>query len=86
MNSTVLYKGYRLATMTTQNDDGSYRARVAIMLIGTSRPCSQRFADFETFLDRAAAEERAIEGGKAWIDDQLGLAGRSFPTEFATLD
>ena len=85
MNSTFLYKGYQLATMTTRNDDGSYQARVAIMLASAARPCSQRFADFETFLDRAEAEERAIEGGKAWIDDQLALAGRSFPTDFATL-
>ena len=55
------------------------------MRVSAERPRLQRFVDFETFHDPVEADERAIEGGKVWVDHQIRLAVTSFPTDFATL-
>ena len=85
MTPTFLYKGYRLTPSTTQDADGTYQARIAIVTLSGDRPRSQRFVDFELFHDRPEADERAIEGGKEWIDAHLNVTRMIYPTRFATL-
>lgn len=84
MSATFLYKGYCLAPTTTQETDGSYQARIAIVTLSGARPRSQRFVDFEWFPDRAGADERAISGGKDWVDAHLSVTRMSYPIRFAS--
>jgi hypothetical protein len=88
MQLKCLHEGYILASLTTANGDGvgKYRARVAIMVLDGERTRSQRFVDFEDFTDETEANERAIAGGKDWIDLQLRQKQVAFPTDFATLN
>ena len=85
MTPTFLYKGYRLTPTTTRDADGAYQARIAIITLSGDRPRSQRFVDFELFHGRHEADERAIAGGKEWIDAHLNVTRMSYPTRFATL-
>jgi len=85
MSSKITHRGYLLTPVSTRNDDGSYQARVSIVQMNADATRSQRFADFETFAERAAADERAIAGARSWIDDQALVARAAFPTDFATL-
>jgi hypothetical protein len=85
MNSKIRYRDYRLTAVSTLDLDGKYRSRVALTVARPGRPLSQRFIDFESFVTKEAADERAITAGKLWIDDQYRIASTAFPTEFDTL-
>jgi hypothetical protein len=85
MKPKCFYRGYHLACISTQTDNGHYRARVAVMALDGERTRSQRFLDMETFGNEAEADERAIAGGKEWIDGQLHRERLDLPTNFAPL-
>jgi len=85
MSAPLRYKDHRLTAVSTLDFDGTYRSRVALTVVRLGRPLSQRFVDFESFATKAEADERAIKGGKRWIDDQQRIASAAFPTEFDTL-
>ena len=85
MKSKCIYRSYCLASITTPSDDGRYRARVVIIALGDERTRSQRFLDLETFSSVAEAEDRAIAGGKEWVDKQLMQDQFQVPTDFAAL-
>ena len=80
------YKGYIVTDMTTQTDDGRYKARAAIMALDGSRTRSQRFLDLETFKTKAEANARVLTGAMAWIDTDLVADRLALPTNFAPLD
>jgi hypothetical protein len=80
------YKGYVFTDMTTQTDDGRYKARAAIMALDGTRTRSQRFLDLETFKTKAEASARVVMGAMAWIDADLGPDRLALPTNFAPLD
>jgi hypothetical protein len=71
MSSKCFYRGYYLSAITTPEDTGGYRARVAIMALDGDKTRSQRFVDFGLFASKDQADEHAIEAGKEWIDVQL---------------
>ena len=85
MTTSIRYKHYLVSPVSTLEFGGTYRSRAALISFQDGRPKSQRFVDFERCSTKAAADERAIEGGKAWIDDRLRDAKTSFRTDFDTL-
>jgi hypothetical protein len=85
MTAPIRYQRYLLRAVSTLEFGGTYRARAALTAVKDGRPRSQRFMDFESFATKAAADERAIEGGKLWIDAQTRIASAAFPTEFDTI-
>lgn len=85
MGAQFRHKDFLLAAVSTGNDNGSYRSRVALTAVKQGRPQSQRFIDFESFSTQALADQRAIDGGKLWIDNQARIASRAFPTDFGTI-
>lgn len=85
MGPQLRHKDYLLAAVSTRNDNGTYRSRVALTAVKQGRPQSQRFIDFESFSAEVQADERALAGGKSWVDDQLRIASRAFPTDFGTI-
>jgi hypothetical protein len=66
--------------LTSQLDDGRYRARVAVMGGIAGYGLSQRFVDLETFSNEADARQRAIAAAQAWIDAQQGRDLLGLPT------
>jgi hypothetical protein len=86
MKPRFLHQDYHLAAITTKTDDGKFRARVAIMALSGDRTRSQRFLDFETFDTEAQADERAIAGGKEWIDTHIRHESLGSNTNFAILN
>jgi hypothetical protein len=80
------YKGYAFTDLTTQTDDGRYKARAAIMALEGSRTRSQRFLDLETFKTLAEANARVLAGAMAWIDANLGDDRLALPSSFVPLD
>ena len=86
MTVQTRYRDYRLTSASTPEFGGSFRSRVALVAVKPGRPLSQRFVDFEVFSTKAEADQRAIEGGKHWIDDQQRIARiTTFKTEYDTL-
>ena len=85
MNASTRYKDYRISAVSTLDFNATYRSRVVITEVRKGRPMSQRFLDFEAFSTRAAADERAIQGGKHWIDNRLRAASAAFRDEFDTI-
>ena len=79
------YKGYAFADMTSQNDDGRFRARAAIVAIEGTRTRSLRFLDLETFKTREEASARVHAAAIAWIDADIGRDRLALPTNFSTL-
>ena len=67
----VIYRDFAVCDLTTQTDDGRYKARAAVMPLSGSRTLFQRFLDFETFETKAEATARAHAGAGAWIDEEL---------------
>ena len=66
-----LYRGYYLAPVTIEVDNGRFQARVAVIALDGVRTRSQRFVDLQEFATKAEADAYAIEGGKGWVDSQL---------------
>lgn len=86
MTVQTRYRDYRLTAVSTPDFGGKFRSRVALTVLKLGRPLSQRFVDFDVFSTKAAADERAIEGGKLWIDDQHRIASiTAFQTDYDTL-
>ena len=85
MKVKCFYRGYYLGPMSSPADDGRYRARVAIMSLDSNRTRSQRFLDMETYPTEIEADERAIAGGKEWIDTQMKQERLALPTDFAPI-
>ena len=83
MSARGIYKGFTFAGLSTQTDNGEYRARVAIMTLDGTRTSSQRFLDLEIFRTEAEANERAIAAAKGWIDEHSGQDQLALPTNFA---
>ena len=65
------YRGFHFIQMSTLVAKDKYRSRVAVIDAAASSTSAQRFLDFETFPDHAAAQQRAFVGARAWIDAQL---------------
>ena len=86
VGTTDIYKGFSFADVSSQVDDGRYRAKVAIMGLEGVRTRSQRFLDLETFATEAEASVRALSGARAWIDENLGRDQLSLPTNFGPFD
>lgn len=82
----TIYKGYAFTDMTTQTDDGRYKARAAIMALDGTRTRSQRFLDLETFKSQAEANARVVAGAKAWIDADIGKDLLALPSNFVPFD
>jgi len=68
-----LYKGYYLTSGSIRTESGRYQARVAVTALASEKTRSQRFLDLDDFATEAEADERAIAGGKDWIDAQARL-------------
>ena len=85
MKAKCFYQGFYLGSITCPTDDGRFQARVAIMALDSGRTRSQRFLELETFETAALAEERAIAGGKQWIDVQISQDRLRLPTNFAPI-
>jgi hypothetical protein len=85
MKARYLHLGYHLAAITTKTEDGRFRARVAIMALSGDRTRSQRFVDFEVFSTEALADERAIAGGREWIDTHTMQERLGADTNFSVL-
>lgn len=86
MTVQTRYRDYRLTAASTPDFGGSFRSRVALIVVKPGRPLAQRFVDFEVFSTKAAADQRAIDGGKHWIDDQERIASiTTFQTDYDTL-
>ena len=85
MNAQIRYRDYRLSAISTADFNGTYRSRLAMTVVRKGRPLSQRFLDFEAFSTKEAADERAIQGGKDWIDDRERAASAQFRDEYDTL-
>jgi hypothetical protein len=79
------YKGYTFADMTSQNEDGRYRARAAIIALDGTRTRSQRFLDLETFRTKEEASARVQAAAIAWIDADIGRDRLALPTNFSPL-
>ena len=79
------YKGYILTDVTTQTDEGRYKARAAIMSLDGTRTRSQRFLDLETFRTRDEASARVLAAGRTWIDNNAGEDRLALPTHFSPL-
>ena len=86
MSARGIYKGYTFADVSTQLENGRYRARVAIMALEGTRTRSQRFIDLEVFHTRAEAGERVVKVARAWIDANAGHDELALPTNFSPLD
>jgi hypothetical protein len=80
------YKGYTFADMTTEDDDGRFKARAAIMSLDGSRTRFQRFLDLETFKTRHEASERVHVAAMAWIDSDIGRDRLALPTNFGVFE
>lgn len=74
-----LYKGYYLTSGSIRTDSGRYQARVAITALAGEKTRSQRFLDLDEYPTEAEANERAIAGGKDWIDVQAQLEAAPAP-------
>lgn len=85
MNSRRIYKGYTVADVSTQTDDGRYRARAAIMALDGERTRSQRFLDLEVYRTREEAHERTMSVALAWIDAAIREDRLALPTNFSPL-
>jgi hypothetical protein len=85
MNTRFIHRDYHVLATTTRTDDGKFLARVAIMALSGDRTRSQRFVDFEAFDTEAQADERAIAGGKEWIDVHIRHERLASDTNFAIL-
>jgi hypothetical protein len=83
VEARTIYKGYTFTDVSTQMDDGRYRAKVAIMALEGERTRSQRFLDLEVFGTEAEASERALRVAMAWIDADSGRDRLALPTNFA---
>lgn len=83
---STIYKGYTFTDMTTQTDEGRYKARAAITALDGSRTRSQRFLDLETFKTKAEANARVLAGAMAWIDANLRQDPLALPTNFVPFD
>ena len=83
VDSRYVYQDYVFTDVSTQLDDGRYRARVAIVSLTGTRTRSQRFIDLEVFPTREAALERVVVVAKAWIDDESDKDPLALPTNFA---
>ena len=66
-----IHRDFTVCDLTTQTEDGRYKARAAVMPLGGSRTLFQRFLDFEMFDTKAEATARAHAGARAWIDEEL---------------
>ena len=86
MSARGIYKGYTFADVSTQLENGRYRARVAIMALEGTRTRSQRFIDLEVFHTRAEAGERVVKVARAWIDANADQDELALPTNFSPLD
>jgi len=71
LTSRYFYRGYHFIELSTLVGKGKYRSRVAAVEGSGSSTSAQRFLDFEIFPERAAAQQRAFVGARAWIDAQL---------------
>lgn len=83
------YKGFLITDVTTQTDDGRYKARAAIVSLDGTRTRSQRFIDLATFRTPFEAEAQVLAAAMAWIDaaaeeDRLSLPSNFLP--FSTQD
>lgn len=85
MNERRIYKGYTVADVTTQSDDGRYRARAAIMSLTGERTRSQRFLDGEVYPTREEAQERTMSMAMTWIDETFNDDRLALPTNFSPL-
>jgi hypothetical protein len=77
------YKGYILTEVTTQTEDGRFKARAAIMSLDGSRTRSQRFLDLETFRTREEASARVLAAARTWVDHNGGEDRLALPTNFS---
>lgn len=80
---STTYKGYVLNDVTTQTEDGRFKARAAIMSLDGTRTRSQRFIDLETFRTRDEAGARVLAAAKSWIDHNAGEDRLALPTNFS---
>jgi len=80
---STTYKGYVLTDVTTQTEEGRYKARAAIMSLDGSRTRSQRFLDLETYRTRDEASARVLAAAKTWIDNNAGEDRLALPTNFS---
>ena len=74
-----IHRDFTVCDLTTQTEDGRYKARAAVMALGGIRTQFQRFLDFETFDTRAEATARAYAGARAWIDEELRYVPFALP-------
>ena len=79
------YKGYSFADMTSENEDGRFRARAAIVALEGTRTRSQRFLDLETFKTREEASVRVQAAAMAWIDSDIVRDRLALPTNFSPM-
>jgi len=78
-----VYRDFRIRDLTSQMEDGRYKACAAVVGRGGSNTLSQRFLDFGTFESEAEATARAQAGARAWIDEEMWFVPLSLPTYYA---
>ena len=78
-----VYRDFTICDLTSQMEDGRYRACAAAVGRGGSRVLFQRFLDFGTFVSEAEATARAQAGARAWIDEEMWFVPLSLPTYYA---
>jgi len=76
-----IHRDFTVCDLTTQTEDGRYKARAAVMPLGGSRTLFQRFLDFETFDTKEEATGRAHAGARAWIDEELRYVPFALPNQ-----
>jgi hypothetical protein len=73
VTTKTIYEGYYLAPMAAVQDDGSYQARIAVVMLAGDRTRSQSFLDFGLFPTRAQADAHAVEQAKEWVDAAIRM-------------
>ena len=79
-----VYRDFAIRDLSSQMEDGRYRACAAVVGRGGSRTLSQRFLDFGTFESEAEASARAQAGARAWIDEQTLYVPLALPSYYTT--
>ena len=79
-----VYRDFRIRDLTSQMEDGRYKACAAVVGRGGSNTLSQRFLDFGTFESEAEATARAQAGARAWVDEDMWDVPLALPTNYAS--
>jgi hypothetical protein len=85
MSSRHFYRGYQFVELSTLVGNDKYRSRVAVVDGTDTATSSQQFLDFEVYPDRAAAQQRAFVGARAWIDARLAAERLERSSQLAPL-